>query len=261
MTLNIGNVCKEGAKMYEEEYGVIDLSEIIFTLKNHLKWLIIVPICFAVVGALVSIWLVDPVYEASTTIIVRQEKGFGEEIDINDVNLGKGLIYTYAEMAKSNTVIENTAKKLQTDKISRDIVTVAPIKDTQILKITVRNTDPILASDVANTLVEEFTKEVIRITKINNVAVVDYATVPKTPIKPNKLMNILISAVIGEVFLVISILVKRYMDNTIKSEGDIEKYIGIPTIGSIPNFNQRSKNGHGRVYGKRKSQVNCNGSL
>jgi len=112
--------------MNDEEYDVIDLAEIIEILKKHVKWLIIFPVVFAVIGAAVSIWLINPVYEASTTIIVRQDKGMDEEIDIGDVNLGKGLVYTYAEMAKSNTVIDNTRKKLNMNNLDKSMITVSP---------------------------------------------------------------------------------------------------------------------------------------
>lgn len=252
--------------MNNEEYDVIDLEEIIEILKKHIKWLIIIPLIFAVIAAVVSIWLIKPVYEASTTIIVRQDKGMDEEIDIGDVNLGKGLVYTYAEMARSNTVIENTRKRLELDKFDKSMITVSPVRDTQILKIAITNTNPVLAADIANTLVEEFTKEILRITRSNNVAVVDYAVVPMVPVKPDKMMNTVIAAVLGEILTVMLIFLREYMDKTVKTERDIEKYIGVPVIGSIPNFNQRSGNVYRKVYGKEGSgvthsrglQKNCN---
>lgn len=219
--------------MNNEEYDVIDLEEIIEILKKHIKWLIIIPLIFAVIAAVVSIWLIKPVYEASTTIIVRQDKGMDEEIDIGDVNLGKGLVYTYAEMARSNTVIENTRKRLELDKFDKSMITVSPVRDTQILKIAITNTNPVLAADIANTLVEEFTKEILRITRSNNVAVVDYAVVPMVPVKPDKMMNTVIAAVLGEILTVMLIFLREYMDKTVKTERDIEKYIGVPVIGSI----------------------------
>ena len=247
--------------MNDEEYDVIDLAEIIEILKKHVKWLIIFPVVFAVIGAAVSIWLINPVYEASTTIIVRQDKGMDEEIDIGDVNLGKGLVYTYAEMAKSNTVIDNTRKKLNMNNLDKSMITVSPVRDTQILKIAITNTNPVLAADVANTLVEEFTKEIIRITRSNNVAVVDYAVVPEEPVKPDKMMNTVIAAVLGEILIVMLAFLREYMDKTVKTERDIEKYVGVPVIGSIPNFNQRSRSVYGKVYGKGESGVTHSGGL
>lgn len=227
--------------MYEKENeNSIDIREILRILKKRIVPILIIPIIFSIIGWLISNYLIERVYESSTTIIVRQNKNLDEEINKSDVDLSKSLIYTYTEMAKSNTVIENTKKILNLTDLKSESITVLPVKDTQILKVTVQNTDPNLATDIANTLVTEFTKEIIRITKTDNVAVVDYAEIPILPIKPNKIMNIIIAAVLGEIIILFLCFLKEYLDNTLKSEKDIKKYLELSVIGSIPNFNQGS---------------------
>lgn len=248
--------------MYEnKEYDVIEIKEIFQIIKKHIKSIIIVPIIFAILGAIISIYLINPVYEASTTLMVRQNKESNVEIDIGDVNLSKSLIYTYAEMAKSNTILESTRKSLNLEELNSKSITVLPVKDTQILKVTVENTNPQIAMDIANILVEKFTFEIIRITKTDNVAVVDYAKIPENPIKPNKIMNTAIAAILGEMIILLIIFLVEYLDNTIKTEKDIEKYLGITVIGTIPNFNQGGKQSYGKVHSKRRSEIADNGSL
>lgn len=248
--------------MYEnEEYEVIELRDIIQIVKKHIILLIIVPIIFAIIGAIISIYFINPVYEASTTLIVNQSKDSGEAINKSDVDLGKSLIYTYAEMAKSNTVLDNTKKALTLGKLDEKTISVSPVKDTQILKIAVQNTEPQLAMDIANTLVEEFTLEITRITKIENVAVVDFARLPEKPIKPNKLMNTVIAGILGEMLILLIVFLMEYLDNTLKTEKDIEKYLGISVIGSIPNFNQGSKQAYGKIHSKRGSEITDSGII
>ncbi|HOG63785.1 MAG TPA: Wzz/FepE/Etk N-terminal domain-containing protein, partial [Sedimentibacter sp.] len=127
--------------MYEEEFNEIDLVEIFKIIRKYLLLIIIIPMVFAGIGAVVSIYLIQPVYESSTTLIVREDKDAEEKISISDVNLSKSLVYTYAEMAKSYTVLDNTAKTLNIDKLDGNSITVSPVKDTQILKVAVQNTD------------------------------------------------------------------------------------------------------------------------
>lgn len=242
--------------MYEnEEYEVIELREIIEIVKKRIKLIVAVPIVFAIIGAIISFYFINPVYQASTTLIVNQSKDSGEAINKGDVDLGKSLIYTYAEMAKSNTVLENTKETLNLEELDDKSVAVSPVKDTQILKITVQNTDPKLATDIANTLVKEFTMEIARITKIENVAVVDFARLPVNPIKPNKLMNIIIAGILGEMLILLIVFLIEYLDNTLKTEKDIEKYLGISVIGTIPNFNEGSKQSYGKIHSKGKSEI------
>ncbi len=237
--------------MYEnEEYEVIELRDIIRIIKKYIVLILVVPVIFAAIGAIVSIYFINPVYESSTTLIVNQNKDSSEAINKSDVDLGKSLIYTYAEMAKSNTVLENTMKTLNLAELNDKTISVSPVKDTQILKIAVRNTNPQLAMDIANTLVEEFTLEITRITKIENVAVVDYARLPVKPIKPNKIMNIIIAGLLGGMLILLIVFLMEYLDNTLKTEKDIERYLGISVIGTIPNFNQGSKQSNGKVHSK-----------
>lgn len=219
-----------------ENYYEVDLKDIIQILKKRIILILIVPIIFAAIGALISVYLIDPVYESSTTIIVRQSKENNEEINKSDIDLSKSLIYTYAEMAKSNTVLENTKQMLNLTDLDKDSITVTPVKDTQILKVTVQNTDPKLAAEIADTLVIEFTREIIRITKTDNVAVVDYAKMPDKPIKPNIVLNTAIAAVLGGMIVLFAIFVMEYLDNTVKTEKDINIYLEISVIGSIPDF-------------------------
>jgi protein tyrosine kinase modulator len=237
--------------MYEnEEYEVIELRDIIRIIRKYIVLILIVPVIFAAIGAIISIYFIDPVYESSTTLIVNQSKDSSEAINKSDVDLGKSLIYTYAEMAKSNTVLDNTMKSLNLLELNGKTISVSPVKDTQILKIAVQNTNPQLAMDIANTLVEEFTLEITRITKIENVAVVDYARLPMNPIKPNKVMNTIIAGILGAMLILFVVFLVEYLDNTIKTEKDIERYLGVSVIGTIPNFNQGSKQSNGKVHSK-----------
>ena len=229
--------------MYEEEFNEIDLREIFQIIRKYLLLIIIIPMVFAGIGAVLSIYLIQPVYESSTTLIVREDKDAEEEISISDVNLSKSLVYTYAEMAKSYTVLDNTAKTLNIDKLNRSSITVSPVKDTQILKVAVQNTDPVMARNIADTLVHEFTLEIQRITRTNNVAVVDYARLPLEPVKPNIIMNTAIAGILGAMVILLLVFLKEYFDNTAKTEKDIENILGLSILGAVPNFNHGSKTG------------------
>ncbi|MDD4440057.1 MAG: polysaccharide biosynthesis tyrosine autokinase [Tissierellia bacterium] len=231
--------------MYEEEFNDIDLREIFQIIRKYLALIIIIPIVFAAAGAVVSIYLIQPVYESSTTLIVREDKDAEEKISISDVNLSKSLVYTYAEMAKSHTVLDNTAKTLKIDKLDDKSITVSPVKDTQIIKVAVQNTDPVLARDIADALVEEFTLEIQRITKTNNVAVVDYARLPLAPVKPDIIMNTAIAGILGAMVILLIVFLKEYFDSTAKTEKDIENLLGLSIIGAVPNFNHGSKTAYG----------------
>lgn len=240
----------------EGQYS-IDIRDIIKILIKRIKLLMIVPAIFAIIGWVASVYLINPVYEAATTLIVWQSKDSTIALSQGDVNLSKSLIYTYAEIVKSSTVIERTKNILNINELDSNTILVSPIKDTQILKVEVQNENPDLAMNIANTLVEQFAHEVVKITGTDNVAVVDYAKSPKQPVKPNILLNTVMAGMLGEMLILLIVFLLEYFDNTIKTEKDIEKYLRTSLLGTIPNFSQGRKVAYefGEIYGERTTGV------
>ena len=200
-----------------------------------------------IASGIISFFLLSPVYETKTTLIVNTEQvNETNTITGDQLNVTQKLTLTYGEIIKSRTVIDEVIQALNLDmeygEVSK-MITVSPVKDTQIIAITVQDTNPQRAADIANTIPRVFTKEVKRITKANSVEVIDKAVVAENPIKPNKIMNIAIAGVLGVMIGLFIIFVLEYMDNKIKAPQDIEKYIELPILGVIPNENMSKKGG------------------
>ncbi len=218
----------------EGQYS-IDIRDIIKILMKRIKLLLIVPVLFSIIGCLVSMYLINPVYEAATTLIVWQKKD-STILSQGDINLSKSLILTYAEIARSTIVFENTKKALNINELNRQAITITPVEDTQIIKVKVQNEDAEMAMRVANIFAEKFTDEVLRITSTDNVAVVDLAKFPKEPVIPNIALNTVISGMLGEMIILLIVFLIEYFDNTTKTERDIENYLKTSLLGTIPNF-------------------------
>jgi capsular exopolysaccharide synthesis family protein len=69
---------------------------------------------------------------------------------------------------------------------------------------------------------------------INNITVVDKAKVPKFPIKPNLMLNLMIAIALGLGTGVGLALLLEHLDDTIKLPEDMEKLLGLPVLGIIP---------------------------
>jgi capsular exopolysaccharide synthesis family protein len=81
----------------------------------------------------------------------------------------------------------------------------------------------------------------------NNVAILDQATPPLFPFKPNKRTNLMIGAMFG-VFLGLGVVFfLDYLDNTIRTPEDVEKYLGLTVIGVVPKIHQQ----HGEALTQR----------
>ena len=199
----------------------IDLREYFGIIKKRSKLIIVITLIAMIASAVVSFFMLEPVYETNTTLIVnRNESVQNQNMTGDEYNVAQKLAVTYGEIIKSRTVLDEVISKLNlvmTYGTLSSKVSVGQVGDTQILNIKVQDTDPKLATKIANTIPSVFTKEVKRITNANGVEVIDKAITPETPIKPNKLMNIAIAAVLGMMIGLFIVFLLEYMDNKIKT--------------------------------------------
>lgn len=219
----------------------IDLREYFFILKKKL-WLIV--LCAAVCGivsGLVSYYVLTPVYEANTSLIVNKEIE-DEKTQMStsdDLNFVQKLAVTYGEIIKSRTVITSTINKLNLDMTYEELsqaISVTTVNSTQIIKISVQHANPIIAAKISNTIPEIFSKEAQRVVKASGVEVIDKAIVPEDPVKPNKIMNVAIAIVLGMMVSVFFIFLKEALNTKIKEPKDIEEKLGIPVFGVVPKY-------------------------
>ena len=225
----------------EEE---IDLRQYWDMLRK--RWIIVValPIIAALTSGIVSFFVLKPVYQASTTLIVGKkatESGQAamQMLDNSVLLANQQLAKTYAAIAQSRTVeqnvINNLALPLTVAEFDK-MIAINPVKTTEILEIQVLNKDPKLAAGIANSMANEFSKAVIEIKKVDSVSIVDTAVIPDQPVKPNKKLNVLIAFVVGLMAAMGLVFLIEYMDNTVKTSQDVEDILGIPVLGVIPNY-------------------------
>ncbi len=72
--------------------------------------------------------------------------------------------------------------------------------------------------------------------KTSSIKVVDRAEVPLSPFKPNKKKNMIMGLLIGLFGGLGLAYLLDYMDNSIKTSKDIEKYVKLPSLGVVPAF-------------------------
>ena len=217
----------------------IDLREYFAIIKKRFWIIAIITVVAMVVSGVISFFMLSPVYEAKSTLIVNTEKNEETQMITGDqFSVSQKLAVTYGEIIKSRAVLESVISNLKLDSEYEDLVekiTVSPVKDTQIISISVQDTNPKKARDIANEIPKVFEKEVKRITKANDIQVIDKAILPENPIKPNKMMNVAIAAFLGMMIGLFVVFVLEYLDNKIKTPQDVEKHLDLPILGVIPN--------------------------
>ncbi|WP_195932051.1 YveK family protein [Turicibacter sanguinis] len=224
--------------MEHTEYE-IDLKEIFGMLKK--RWLMIVSITAAavVIAGIISFFVLTPVYESSSTLLVSYKQNQESIMTYNDLTMSQKLVNTYSEIIKSRSISEEVLKKLDLDLTAEELsekISVSKVNDTEIIRVKVSDTDPEMAALIANTISDVFKKEIKNIMEIDNVSTIDTAKAPESPVKPNKLMNVAIASVLGAMVSVGLVFVLELLDRTYKTPTDVERHLGLPIIGAIPDM-------------------------
>jgi capsular polysaccharide biosynthesis protein len=218
---------------YEEE---IDLREILLVLRKNWRFIALITILAILISGIVSFFILQPLYEASSTILVGR-KGEDSQTDYQDILFSQKLVTTYGEIIKTSSVldqvIENQGLNLSVEGLSKKI-NVSPVKDTEIIRIKVTDQSAFTASNIANEISKVFSLQIQDIMNVDNVSILEMASAPNNPIKPNKKLNIAIAAALGMMASIFLVFIKEYFDNTIKTPDDIARHLELPVLASIP---------------------------
>jgi capsular polysaccharide biosynthesis protein len=220
----------------------ISLKELFHTLKKRLSLIIIITAIATATSGLVSYFLLTPVYQSSTQILVNQAKSDEQVYNAGEVQTNLQLINTYNVIIKSPAILDKVIQQESLDISAgalNELVTVASEQNSQVVNITVQNEDPQKAADIANAIASTFKKEISTIMNVDNVNILTQAQVSEdpSPIKPKPALNMAIALVVGLMAGVGLAFLLEYLDNTIKNEQDIENQLGLPVLGAITTIN------------------------
>lgn len=217
----------------------ISLKEIVGTLKKRLKLIIIITASAIALSALVSYFLITPTYEASTQLLVNQSQEEGQSYYTSgDLRTNLDLIETYNVIMSSPRILEPTLEELGLDRSLgslNDQIRVSSEGDSQVVRITVQDENPALAVEIANTLGLVFQRDIIDIMAVDNVSILSSAELAEnpSPVAPNPTLNMAIAMAVGLMAAVGLAFLLEFLDNTIRTEDDVEQKLEVPVLASI----------------------------
>jgi capsular polysaccharide biosynthesis protein len=144
---------------------------------------------------------------------------------------------------KSPAILDKVIDKLDLNQSVEQLsgkITINSQENSQVFSLTVQDSNPAKAVEIANTVSSTFQKEIKDIMKVDNVSILAKAEVKENPapVKPSPLLNIAIAVVVGLVAGIGLAFLLEYMDNTIRDEKDIETLLDLPLLGSIQKISQ-----------------------
>ncbi|MED3998175.1 Wzz/FepE/Etk N-terminal domain-containing protein [Peribacillus frigoritolerans] len=220
----------------------ISIKEILKTLKKRWKLIMLLTLVAALISGTISYFLLTPVYQSSTQILVNQKQS-ENQIDSTQIKSNIDMINTYSVIIKSPAILEKVIDELELDQSVDQLsqkITINIQENSQVFSLTVQDSNPTKAVEIANTVSSIFQKEIKNIMNVDNVSILAKAEIKEnpTPVKPSPLLNIAIAVVVGLMAGVGLAFLLEYMDNTIRDEKDIETLLDLPLLGSIQKISQ-----------------------
>lgn len=218
------------------EFSVLEFFKYYFSKIIFVILFIIV----GLVGSYVYTYHVQvPLYKSQTSLLLANTN---TTITQNDITLNKNLVSTYRQIVKSRLILNQVIKNLKLDTNYGSLnsqVEVSSINDTELINISVNDVDKNQAKLIADEIAKVFKDEIVKIYNIENVSIIDKALVSESPFNVNVVKQFIIGEGLG--FLVSSfiILVLFYMDDSVKSEDDIEKVLNLSVLGSVPKYKRK----------------------
>lgn len=211
--------------------------------------LVLIPVIAMLTSAVISMFILPPVYKSTTTItVLRDQLAPFSEININTIAINQRLVRTYSEMAKSRSVSEEVIKSSNLNLTPEELgkkIQVEQVGETEVLKITASDSNPSVAALIANGVAQALSGKVQKILNVKNIQVLDQALPPEKPVSPNVLLNVLLAGILGLIITVAIIFVREYVDDTIRDAEEAEDFLKLPVLGLLPLASIRTGKGGG----------------
>lgn len=223
--------------MYRENDEIeIDLIELFYALKKKIVVLILAALVGAGIFGIYSFAIAKPVYESTSKIyILTQSTSLAS---FADIQISSSLAKDYEEMIFSRPVVLQVKQNLGLDyeyEEIKEMLTVVNPADTRVLNISCRSEDMNEARDMANEFATVSKRQISDIMDTDEPTFFEKAVVNEDAVKPEKAKNIIIGFLLGLIIAAAVVIIRYMLNDSIKSEDDIERYLGLNTLAAIPN--------------------------
>ena len=211
----------------------IDLTELFMALWSKLHIIIMAGVLGALIAFVGTSFFITPKYTSETKVYVLTRADSSAGVTYTDLQTGAQLTQDYMELATSRPVLEQVIAVLNLDLTPEELknmISVNTPEGTRILSITVQSEDPKEAKEIADAVRESVS---IQITA-DAVNTVEEGNLPTSPSSPSVSRNIALGALLGLVLAMGVITLIFILDDTIKTPDDVEHYLGLNTLTSIP---------------------------
>lgn len=215
-------------------------------IRKRWKLVVIIPIIAVIVSGVLSFFVLKPKFESETTLLVNQKPSNAQNVQYDSIMASQALVKTYSDIIKSNTVEQQVISDLNlpyTVSQLNSMISVTAPDQSEVIQVNVTSVSPNLSTKIANSLASVFQTKAQSLMDVQNVQIVDPAITPAhpVPVKPNKKLNIAIALILGLMVSVGLVFLLEYLDNRLRTEEDVRRYLNLPVLGGVMDYEIENK--------------------
>lgn len=217
---------------------IISFGECVNLIRQRLAMLIAICLLAGIGTFGLTKFFVKPVYEAGAKMIVNSNKENSMSITNDQITSATKLSDTYAVIIKSRAVLLPVIEALDLNETYESLskhVSVSPLDNTQIIQISVQNTNRDTAIKTVNEIIKIAPAVIIEAVEAGSVKTIEDTYSSENPVSPNATLYAVVAVFLAAIISLTVIIVRYSFDNTLKSEENIRQVLDMPVLGVIPN--------------------------
>lgn len=219
----------------ENDEVEIDLLQIFRALKKRIFAILAAG---ALVGGIVggiSKFVLTPQYTSTAMVYILSKET--TLTSLADLQIGSQLTKDYKIIVTSRPVLEDVIQKLGLDLTYKELMKKIEIDnpaDTRILSVTAEDADPVAAKNIADAIAKTSSEYIGDIMEMIPPKIIEEGVVAVEQSSPNNLRNALIGVLFGMLLVCGVTAAEVVMNDTVQNEEDVEKYLGLTVLASVP---------------------------
>lgn len=222
----------------------LDLRDIFYYLKKKVIIILVIAILGGVLGFVFGTVTYVPQYTASGTVYLLTR--YSESaLMYSDFQISSQLAVDFKELLLSNRALDQVVDKVNLNLSAAQLRAKITVETGEVTARTITiyatDTDPQRAADIVNALIDEGSAAVVEVMTITEVTPVDYAKVPTVATASPARKMLLLGFAAGALLATALFVALRVLDDSLRTEDDVYRRLGISTLGMVPESKQFSE--------------------
>lgn len=241
-------------KVYESDEEIeIDLWEIFFALRARI-WVIL--LAFVLGGSVATAYskvILTPKYTSTSMVYILSKET--TLTSLADLQLGTQLAKDYKVLVTSRPVLQEVIDTLELDMgygtLKSALVLNNPA-DTRILSISIEDPDPARAKAIVDSVAKISAKHIGDIMEIIPPKIIEEGIVSNVKSSPHTAKNAMMGGLAAAMLICGLVVLQVILNDTIRTEDDVEKYLRLSVLASVPEREEDRESHPKRGRKKRK---------